>query len=335
MKISSLHVKDFIGLKELKCRDFSDINIFLGHNNAGKTSLLDALFFNSCTISDTSFRRVFRGRNISTRSVNDLRFFFYNQSYESKPSVEMEMHDENGKSFCKSEITNKKSHIEIKFSEQKHEDKGFQALGDCRIFFQDGNIDQRSSDFFTGFPLGVKYPNYINPEPEDMFINEPLLLDTRIRKEVDKTLRNIDPLFEYSSGYEHNIKMKNLDLEQSSNYFGRGFQIAIQLLWDMYSKEQNVLLVDEIEDGMYYQTIENVFDKICHIIEHEKYKKQLFITTHSYEVIRAIDTLMQQDEKYAKLFSVYTLRKYADGHRVFFHNQDSIRYAIEHNEELR
>ena len=129
--------------------------------------------------------------------------------------------------------------------------------------------------------------------------------------------------------------MKNSDIEQPINYFGRGFQKAIKLLWDMYSDDHSVLLVDEFENGIDYQTIETVFDKICHILKHENYEKQLFVTTHSYEVIKAIYTLMQKYEEYAELFSVHTIRKYEDGHRVFFHDKDAVTYAVEHNRELR
>ena len=129
--------------------------------------------------------------------------------------------------------------------------------------------------------------------------------------------------------------MKNSDIEQPISYLGRGFQKAIKLLWDMYSNDHSVLLVDEVENGMDYQTIEAVFDKICHIIKHENDEKQLFVTTHSYEVIKAIDTLMRNNEKYAELFSVYTIRKYEEGHDVFFHDKDAITYAVEYNKELR
>ena len=42
-KISSLDIKCFRGLKNLKLDDFSNINIFVGGNNSGKTSVLELL----------------------------------------------------------------------------------------------------------------------------------------------------------------------------------------------------------------------------------------------------------------------------------------------------
>ena len=192
------------------------------------------------------------------------------------------------------------------------------------------------NDSFTRFPLVVKYPKYtfqelVEPDYESSY------QDNAIHKNIDQTLMQIDPLLERSEydGHDIKIKMTNLSREQPVNLLGRGFQKTIRLLRDMYSDDHSVLLVDEVENGMDYQTIETVFDKICHIIKHENYEKQLFVTTHSYEVIKAIHTLMQKYEKYAGLFSVYTIRKYENGHHVFFHDKDSIEYAVEYNEELR
>ena len=42
-KISSLDIKCFRGLKNLKLDDLSNINIFVGGNNSGKTSVLELL----------------------------------------------------------------------------------------------------------------------------------------------------------------------------------------------------------------------------------------------------------------------------------------------------
>ena len=126
MQISSLHIQNFIGLENLECKNFSRINVFLGYNNAGKTSLLDALFFNACTISEKSFRRAFEGRNIPPRDVDDLKYFFYDQNYELNPSIEIKMRDTEER--YKSELTRKYSHIQIEASEWEKEFENFNRM---------------------------------------------------------------------------------------------------------------------------------------------------------------------------------------------------------------
>ncbi len=45
MKITNLDISKFRAFKQLNLDGFSRINILLGENNCGKTSVLEALFF--------------------------------------------------------------------------------------------------------------------------------------------------------------------------------------------------------------------------------------------------------------------------------------------------
>jgi AAA15 family ATPase/GTPase len=41
--IKNINIKNYRGLKNLELKDFKDINLFIGENNTGKTSILEVL----------------------------------------------------------------------------------------------------------------------------------------------------------------------------------------------------------------------------------------------------------------------------------------------------
>lgn len=44
-KLNAMHIQNFRGLTDVSLNNFSKINVFVGENNAGKTSLLEAIYF--------------------------------------------------------------------------------------------------------------------------------------------------------------------------------------------------------------------------------------------------------------------------------------------------
>ncbi|ARM74749.1 AAA family ATPase [Acidianus manzaensis] len=49
--ITSISINNFRGIKELNIENFGDINVFIGRNNTGKSSILEALYLTSLTDS--------------------------------------------------------------------------------------------------------------------------------------------------------------------------------------------------------------------------------------------------------------------------------------------
>ncbi|MEC1178887.1 AAA family ATPase [Metasolibacillus meyeri] len=57
-----MHIHSFRGLTEVSLEIFSKINLFVGENNAGKTSLLEAIYLIANYISKQGFLRLVRMR---------------------------------------------------------------------------------------------------------------------------------------------------------------------------------------------------------------------------------------------------------------------------------
>lgn len=93
-----------------------------------------------------------------------------------------------------------------------------------------------------------------------------------------------------------------------------------------YSK---IILVDEIERGIYYKNYKKVLKKLLEICE--LYDAQMFITTHSYEMLIALDSLNQEMENKDNIM-VYRIK---DGKVAAMYNSDDFHLVIEERMEVR
>jgi AAA15 family ATPase/GTPase len=82
----------------------------------------------------------------------------------------------------------------------------------------------------------------------------------------------------------------NRDGEKSMplSYFGDAiYKIASVILKLLNGKENGVLLIDEIENGMHYTSHKNYWNLLFRLAE--KFKIQIFATSHSLEMIRSFN----------------------------------------------
>ena len=90
--INSLYLKNYKLFKELRIDSLAQVNLILGKNNVGKTSLLEALMLFSDhlnivhnLVNILRLRKLFPNANLSSQQYLEiLRTFFYNQIDTSK-----------------------------------------------------------------------------------------------------------------------------------------------------------------------------------------------------------------------------------------------------------
>src|SRR2546421_5435584 len=107
--IHSFHIKNYRGFKDFTIEPFDRVNLITGSNNAGKTSLLEALYLNltpgSAFISNLddnkqenpTWLNLFRGfRGVSSRlnNVSKWGWLFYGKDLTK--DIELKSSDDNG-----------------------------------------------------------------------------------------------------------------------------------------------------------------------------------------------------------------------------------------------
>ena len=74
--IKSIHIRGFRGIPSLKIDDFKKINLFLGQNNCGKTSILEALFLIIGISNPNLSYNLNKFRGLIQTESDDFRFIF-------------------------------------------------------------------------------------------------------------------------------------------------------------------------------------------------------------------------------------------------------------------
>ena len=76
--VDKITISNFKGLSKLELNGLSNFNLLIGHNNVGKTSVLEALAF-ACGLEPNDFFRSFlkKTRDIEIKEIKDYQNLFY------------------------------------------------------------------------------------------------------------------------------------------------------------------------------------------------------------------------------------------------------------------
>ena len=81
--LKSLTVKNFRGIKTSKIDDFARVNLFVGKNSCGKTTVLESLFLLAAIRDPSRMINIQNSRGIYLTEPRDLADFFFEQKHEN------------------------------------------------------------------------------------------------------------------------------------------------------------------------------------------------------------------------------------------------------------
>ena len=76
-----LEIENFRGIKSLEIDDLARVNLFVGRNNCGKTSVLEAAFLLTGMSNPALIPRIENSRGLFFNESSDLKNFFYDQKH--------------------------------------------------------------------------------------------------------------------------------------------------------------------------------------------------------------------------------------------------------------
>lgn len=318
--ISEINVKAYRGLNNLFINNLGRINLLVGDNNSGKTSVLEVLKILSQpkdlgTICTTALSRnlaekrdnfidtvlsIFQKDSIDDEDNKNMRqtYFMDLSCVCDAKHIGLEVIAEvKEKYFLNKEVDNLDNGISrvLEGSLKANIDGDKEAV----VFSLDNDvsIDDAEEVYKSIFvPINVSlyrscvilYSQVIKEDKKDDFIKILKIFDENITdiSVVEKTIwihsstKNTMPLFSYGAGMQ------------------KALLIAIAIL----KAKDGILLVDEIETAIHTSALREVFEfvlKACYELN-----VQLFATTHSIEII---DKLLECQQEYLEDIRVITL----------------------------
>lgn len=346
--IETINIKNFRGIKELSIDKLGKINLILGNNNCGKTSVLDALFlFSGATnprlsvlinwlrsygkISDEMFRLNFYGMNPSEEIVFSGK---YNNG--KKRNLSISYNEENSETISEENAGNQEKHYYLNLKADisgKIYKTSMTYPGKTR---SEATINSLKDEEYEE-ELKSVYISSSDPYDNNVKLFSDLLLDKQ-EKALLESLREIEPnLKDIIVANGKLYADVSLDKRIPIQVLGDGIRKIISILINIYqARNGGILLVDEIDNGLHYKSMPTLWKSILAMAR--KYDVQIFATTHNIDSIRALNNTLGESD-YADIQQqthIYTLRKNSYGlMKAFMNEYSQFNHLINIETEIR
>ncbi|MBQ3779801.1 MAG: AAA family ATPase [Fibrobacter sp.] len=335
----SVKIERFRGINHADISGFRLVNLFLGKNNCGKSSLLEAVFL-ACgqsnpllplNINSSRDYKKIQKKDISLDyskldTEKDIRITLCNEESRNlsisffeqiAPDIKL---DENGKSVS-SLPNNQYGHI-LKYS------YGGQEMVSKIVFESSGpisqDIDFRYKEHLKCRYLGPRFDFYTSIQGLDNIIKnkaENVILDAL--KIIEPSIKD----FRYSDGDV--LVDIGLDQRIPINVLGDGVRKIVSLLTSIYECRDGVLLVDEISNGFHYSVMAKLWNVVIEACKNNQV--QLFATTHDLDSIRGLSEYAD-DESVA----AFHLEKLNDDElKGYYFSKNDLEYTLRQSIEVR
>ena len=356
-----IEIKNFRGIRELKVENLKKFNVFVGDNGSGKTSILDAVYISINPNNPDLSRKTNTFRNIDEGLERLERFwksFFYNFSSDNNVSINclsienekrnikikplreeyLKSFDEKSKISSDSkmkkniigldinfDINGKKYKSAIKINQQE------QKIPTGEVLFRFlSRTDEKYKELLTGV-----YANSSTIQDQSNASRAlSNILNSKKKSRVVEFLKNFKESISdiYLDGGKINILDDDFDESVLLNTYGDGLVRGLSYYLSALNNN-NIILIDEVENGLHWSKQMVVFEYLYKISEEFK-DVQFFMTSHSYDTVKSLyktanDFGFMDDVNICRVESV-------DGKsRIEYFNENDLKYFSDNKLELR
>ncbi len=356
---SRIELTGFRGFESYRLNDLRRVNLLVGKNNSGKTSVLEALHLlaangNPRTFDEIAGSRTGRSNWARGRGdpVIDIAPFFFGHriSLHSKSFVETDA----GNLFM--EVVPLTDEEQVRYSDigsERWEEEKFDFLEFGLSISTDGELKNAPSFPVNETGLMAWHSLVGRRKPISPRINSRLVssksIDARdmrpmwdnmlrINREdrIVHTIQALQPdIFElhFLSGPPPEVLLTLRDSKQRTplHSFGDGTRRFLGLSLLLANLEDGLLLVDEIDTGLHWTVMEDLWRLVIRAARGGNV--QVFATTHSYDCIKGLASLLEREPELSEEVSLQKLERRLDEAVAF--RGEQIPIAIDHNIELR
>lgn len=297
--LQSIHIQSFKGFKDTEVGPFKKVNLILGGQNVGKTSLLEAVY------ASTTFKAMRVGEVFRLSEGQDLQR--YCKSALSSPKLSLWSRFDDGKQFC---VTSQLESIVPSMRRRGLESRSGDDSNGVFLRFWTSEIQtERSSQTL---PISVHLPN----QADQVNLYGKVIL-ARKKKQLLELLQQVEPRLEsldaVSPDGEQRIYADIAGLPQALQVLqlGHGFNRLLVLFAQLLVSESKLVLVDEVENGIHYSALPTLFEGIKLVAKERDI--QSLITTHSWDCLRAACEVFADSPE---LFQVIRLEREGDNIRA-------------------
>lgn len=354
--LDALKIRGFRGLSRLDLDGLGTFNILLGANDVGKTSILEAIFLLSGSANMQLPLQVQTFRNYGVREFADLSALFHKLDFDQRITLEARYCDSTKRTLAISAPYEPLA-TKIQSAVPPSDPSSSSASSGQRYLRYDGTVQKAAQQeplSFSGELIErdgnlelTKMPDALaNGLTAASFIgarfqyNSSVIGEVLVEKKKDQLLRYlriINPRVEEIavSGDKAYLDI-GLKKMMPLNMFGSGMIRAATILSLSILRAEQILLIDELENGLHYQAIPPLLETLLEFSCEQHL--QIFVTTHSREILKALKDVLSLPEfsGYRQTTNCYVLQRDKSGLvRSYKYEYSQYGHNIEHDIEIR
>lgn len=351
--IKNIKISNFRGVDHLTIEDFSRVNVFLGQNNSGKTTMLEAIAM-LMSMSNPDVPQAInavRARKPFSNFI-DVQYFFNNLDVTTPPEVKAELSDGSFR-----HLTLALSYVFDELSDPKNEPQ--QQMGaikyvntlEMNFEISKGTTRQSHKSWLRVNPQGLVVnrkvaDGYLENKrawltPSDLMTsnlaNDLAELFKRNRKDTilallklfDTRINSIEILTDdIYIGFEGMSQMLSVSM------MGDGLRRYLNIVASAANPLIDILLIDEIDNGLHYSVYKKLWQALFALAEASN--KQIFVTTHSKETLGHLNKMLEEHVEYQQELRIFTLEKTRlKGYQAYRLTYNGLQEATANDIELR
>lgn len=345
--LNSLEIRNYRNLRHLTIEKLGRVNLLVGKNNTGKTSVLEAVYLWVNNGRFDVIYEVLEGRGGTTESTAEERYSHNKSTIASMFSdrkmapvkdytIYIEANDDGILSSLslgfQGGYSGSTEHLQLLAFSIKHTN-----LDRALLIPLHQTIDPKDLDYLPqDWPISTKNQFIISSEINRVLAGKLYdeIATTDWEEEVINALKIIDRSiikFAFRADSVSGKRYPVVRLEGSTSpvplrSMGDGINRILTIILAMVNCENGYLFIDEFENGLHYSVQEKLWEIIFYLAE--RLNIQVFATTHSNDTIKAFGEVANSkpDYKDAQLIQLRNVK--GDISAVLF-NTDDVEIATE------
>jgi AAA15 family ATPase/GTPase len=359
MPYQNLTIENFRGIEKLVLTDLKRVNLLVGRNNCGKTSVLEALFLLSGMSNPQLAVNIHSFRDLILTGDEDFSFMFRDLDF-TNPIIISGILDNKKRKLIINPLYADYSSKRIEKQKQVMPPPDTIPASTSIVQLVEGldlkflaDSARGKSDlnrhFSATISLKEKELNLKGKYKENLhcsFINSKTAM-TQIDKRMEGLLikKKLDSVVAILKGIEPHLSdirigsggMIWVDIGKKNlvplNIMGDGMRRVLAFMSTISDMKNGVVLLDEIENGLHYSSL-SVLSKAL-FAACKEYNVQLVATTHSYECIESFSKAYEAFAPQKDDIRLFRIDREDDKHNVVTFNAELLKAGIEKEFEVR
>ena len=300
--IKNISIENFRQFDHLEVKNLKRINFFVGKNNCGKTTILEALFIMIASQNYNAWVNLAGFRGLALQ--NDLMLNAFGNSETNTIILSMNTNHEHHEL----KITPKAKN-ELPANSLPNENNQAKKVYDYNITITKNETKEVYPASVSVLENGDNFlaiKTFVKPYGIITFVSDKKLM-MGLKFEIQELFKKsqehrlIEVLKLFNNTITNVLVIGNdiyIDSKDSVRLpmalMGDGLKKYLSIACSLLDERLNYICIDEIENGLHFETQKTLLSAILRLSRERNI--QMFITTHSYETLKFLSEIMQEDE---------------------------------------